>query len=227
MEKAAVRSFSILGLASNDFHHSKGETKMRLRSAICTLILGLVALGLVPSALGQSATGFGRPVDVTNYGKWVAQSQSTVTATSSQVITMAPCYFPVAGSSSSFFPLSLYATVTITDPASTSETVTPTAVTAPVAANGSSYPGGFSCTFTATLSYAHSGNYQISSGDGGIGEAFQALGPAGGIAQLPYGFGANSAITSVPIQYSTVSHATDRYTCRRSAMFRLLLFVRS
>lgn len=182
---------------------------MKLRSAIGSLVC-LVAL--VAAGFAQAPAPLAGALDVRKFGKWVSQATSAVAATSA-TMTIAPCYFPVDGASSNFFPLSTNMRVTITDSTLT-ETVTPTAVTTPVQASGSSFPGGFSCTFTATFANAHAVGVQVSTGDGGIGEAAAAL--TSGILLLANGFASDTVMASVPVGNANVSIVdytgpTERY----------------
>lgn len=153
-----------------------------IASLVCVMALVSASLGQTNALKNQSAL----------YGNWVAHSTNTV-ASGAQTIVPDFCYFnatepPAAGATNGgattsagrqFFPFATNTAITIVDGANT-ETVTPSSVVAPAAQVGPAV-GPYACSFTATLSNAHSAGVSIVSGDGGIGEAANDSGAAYGL----------------------------------------------
>ena len=105
------------------------------------------------------------------YGKWQVQSLTTSTSTGAYSMTLNPCYVSVGTGNKKIFPFAVNVPVTVIDGTST-ETVTPTAVSVPSPAVGpSTGPNPYSCSFTATFTYAHYSGVFIVSGDSGLEEA--------------------------------------------------------
>jgi hypothetical protein len=115
------------------------------------------------------------------YGNWQANSQNAVSS-GTGTITMNQCYFrtnplgingptpaSAMGMNSQFFPLSTTMKVTVVDGSNT-ETVTPTAVSAPTIAPPSGVTP-YTCSFTASFSNSHGVGVTLISGDAGLGEA--------------------------------------------------------
>jgi hypothetical protein len=160
---------------------------MTLRSVVRTLLVAAISFGLLigVNAAAQSITlnppnyaagsnGGGGASDVQNFAQWAAFSTNSVSAGANSVTT-GQCLFPLNGNGNGvqqYFPFAVGVQVKVLDPqGSNSETVTITGVSPVALANGSSFPQGYSCGFTATFSNAHTAGFKMYSGDFGLGEA--------------------------------------------------------
>ena len=127
------------------------------------------------------------------YGNWLSTSTNAV-ASGAGTMSLSQCYFRTTslginqganppsglGMNSLFFPLGTNVAVTIVDGSNT-ETVTPTAVSAPAQAPVSSVTP-YTCSFTvSSFAHAHAAGVTVISGDSGLGEAANDNGKGYGI----------------------------------------------
>lgn len=184
--------------------------------------IGSVRLFLLVAcaAFAQSTlptTTIGGKYVASQYGGWSVQSVNSVAAGAASM-TLSNCYPKmgngIAGPNGGLQirPLFVFATntpVTVVD-GSLTETVTPSAVTAPTANTASSI-NPFNCSFTATFSNAHTGGVTIVSGDGGLAEAVNDAHATGGVVVLdPLSGISDSNITSNTAVFHNVVLEDDR-----------------
>src|SRR6185312_11955340 len=152
------------------------------------LFSGVAAiLFLAATAFSQTSAVFnGQPI-AAQFGQYRIFLNAAVSSGSNVVIPLRPadCLNAAAGNLT-FFPLATTTPLTI-DTGSNAETVTPSAV---------SWDGS-SCSVTATISNNHAAGVYLTSGTGGVQEALNYLGAAGGTVLITPAFsGTGSNITS-------------------------------
>lgn len=161
----------------------------------------LLAAALLASVAFAQSSLQNYHFNVQDFNSWSATSQAAVVAGAGVTMTISPCAFPVANSGGfAFVPLGTNVKVTITDPATANETVTPTAVVNGATpfnlGKNTSVAVASTCTFTATFAQNHAAGVKVSSGDFGLYEAINFTSTNGGIVQLTPGWGGASPGTS-------------------------------
>ena len=161
-----------------------------------SLAIGAFAQGGFTPILNNTPGGASGLSDVQNFGQWQMFSTNAVTAGAGSLTTY-PCYFNIPGATGTqqnWYPLAPGVQVKVLDPSgSNSETVTITGVSTPAAAFGSSFPGGYSCGFSATFANAHAAGVKLVSGDFGLGEAGAFFGASQGFVVTTPNWGGNVA----------------------------------
>jgi len=181
-------------------------TKVRQLLFVMGLVLLLAVSGIAQTSAPGSFSGWS---DVQAFGQWTMHSVGN-TPSGSATMQLDSCYFAVQGGNSNlqqWFPLAVGVQVKILDDSNggQSETVAITAVSTPSPSVGGSAQPGYSCSFTATFTYAHSQGVRIVSADSGLAEALAVLNPAGGVVALTQGAVITASNLASVLPYPNVS----------------------
>lgn len=172
-----------------------------MKAKLFTIIAALAIFSSL--AFGQSdfSSGFGR-LDAYQYGQWSTQVWSGSTSTGAFTLTMVKG-FATLPSGGKFFPFTTHTPISIGSAgAGNSEIVTPSAVSC-------SSQQSFTCTVTATFTYAHGKGDIVTSGTYGLQEAIDQLySMGGGLVSVGPGWanaGGTNTILAAAVPYPAVA----------------------